>query len=183
MDVDRRPLTRLDERSGIDHSVATDHDVVRTSDLDRAANECARRNIDGCIAPNMKDMSAGKNVHARAEGDEAPLSRRAVSRPVHEEVNVVEDVAVDLERDIGGRTQTKRRGLAVPLSRTGITPRDAGRTRADEIVPDRFVSETSTAVAASNVTRVARDLVCRSTFTATALTGPQGPPPIRALTL
>lgn len=113
VDVDRRPLTRLDERSGIDRSVATDHDVVRTSDLDRAANECARRNIDGCIAPDMKHMSAWKNMYARAEEDEAPLSRRAVSRRVHEEVNVVEDVAADLERDIGGRTQTKRRGLAV----------------------------------------------------------------------
>src|SRR6185437_4165313 len=101
VDVDRRPLTRLDERSGIDRSVAADHDVVRTSDLDRAANECARRKIDGRIAPDMKHVSAWKNVDARAEEDEPPLSRRASSRLVHEEMHVVEDVAIDLERDIG----------------------------------------------------------------------------------
>ena len=78
-----------------------------------------------------------------------------------------------------------RRNVAVLRSCeiTGTQPKDAGRTRADEIVTDRFVSETSTAVEASNVTRVARDLVCKSTFTATARTGCQGLPATRARTL
>src|SRR3954469_9597601 len=78
-----------------------------------------------------------------------------------------------------------RRKVAVFRSadRTGITPREDGRTRADEIVPDLFVIETSTGAEASNDARVARDLECRSTVTATALIGCHAFPGTRACTV